>query len=96
MSEERPIIFIWMPDPAKGTIYARRQGERSHVEFVGPPYQEWADQETSPWNERIHDAMEGWHSSILHAGDQAVILPSHPDYDNVEKVMQQAEDFGDE
>lgn len=60
------------------------------MEFRGPPYSVWDHEKPSP-AQRIHDALEGWHSSVLHAGDTLTLLAKHPDYERIAQILDKAE-----
>jgi hypothetical protein len=41
------------------------------------------------WAEWLHDGgLEGWHTCVLHAGGTLAILPHHPDYEHVHRLME--------
>jgi len=66
-------------------IVAREAGEHSAgVEFRGDGYQQWTagpgwEHPITP-AQRLHDAMEGWHTCVLHAGGTLAIHELHPDF----------------
>lgn len=39
------------------------------------------------WAEWLHEGLKGWHTCVLHAGDTLSILPRHPDYDFVARLV---------
>lgn len=81
-----------MPDSGEqGMIKLWWQGKRSWVEARGRPYSEWDENEDSPFS-RLHDAMEGWHTTVLHQDSTLVIMPMHPDYESVRQFMQEVDD----
>ena len=77
-------------DPETGILLVKEVGRRGHLEVRGQPYSQWGARPACPV-QAIHDAMAGWHACILHAGDEAVILPRHPDYQAVFKLVRWAE-----
>lgn len=80
-------IVMWMPDLGKaGCICVRFEGEKSWIEFRGPPYSNWSLGGESNF-ERLHNALEGRHASVLHSGDILVLLPAHSDYGAVKKML---------
>jgi hypothetical protein len=96
--ENQRNIHLSMPNGGQdGVIFARFSGESSRVEFRGLPYTEWSEEEPEPnnWFRRIHDALEGWHSTVLHQDEELTVLPWHPDYEAVFQLMIEAETFKD-
>lgn len=63
------------------------------VIFRGDAYYQWDESplrnndKNACWTQALHDAMEGWHSCILHTGDDTVILPKHPDFDRIVQLI---------
>lgn len=93
MTENR-IILMHMPDGGEaGRIDLWFQGDKSHVEFRGKPYSQWEHENDGGWFQRVHDAMEGWHSCVLHTDDVLALLPRHEDYWRVLEIVREAEDF---
>ena len=44
------------------------------------------------WAEWLHDGgLEGWHTCVMHAGDRLAILPHHPDYEFVRRLVAYSE-----
>jgi hypothetical protein len=81
-------ILLHMPNGGvDGVINAWFQGDRSHVEFRGQPYHLWSSNENTPMA-RVHDAMEGMHSTVLHTDDVLALLPRHPDYEVVREMLE--------
>jgi len=81
------MIVLYMPDGGeRGLIQLWWQGVRSWVEVRGRPYSQWEAGEDTPFS-RLHDTMEGWHTTVLHQDSTLVILPTHPDYDRVRVFM---------
>lgn len=40
------------------------------------------------WAEWLHDGgLEGWHTCIFYAGDSFAVLPNHPDYEHVRRLV---------
>ena len=67
-------------------IRAWRKGWQSWIEFRGTPYQLWSDENITPV-QQIHDSLEGWHASVLHAGETLTLFPHHPDYAAVDELL---------
>lgn len=97
--DDRRNILLRMPDGGQaGYIEAWFQGDDSHIEFRGLPYTMWHAPEPEPgnWFRRIHDALEGWHSTVLHQQQTLMLHPRHPDYDAVYNLMMEAENGTDQ
>lgn len=75
MDVEGSVVRVW------------HSGESSWVEFRGSPYSEWSEDERNPAQD-LHDCLTGPHASVLHAGDELVVLPWHEDYSDVEMFYQ--------
>ena len=56
------------------------------MEFRGQPYSKWEIGHESNF-QRLHDALKGWHASILHSGQVLTLLPQHAEYDLIMKVL---------
>jgi hypothetical protein len=83
-------IIIWMPDLGEaGCICARFDGEKSWIEFRGPPYSKWEIGHESSF-QRVHDALAGWQASVLHSGQVLALLPDYPEYALVRKLLDNA------
>ena len=58
--------------------------KHQRIEFRGDAYWQWlATPERVAgycWSQALHDALEGWHATIIHTGDEFVVLRKHPDY----------------
>ncbi len=83
-------ISLYMPDGGeRGVILAwfAGHGEHEWVEFRGRPYSAWAPGEGTPMS-RLHDAMEGWHATVLHQDAVLTLLERHPDYGRVRGMME--------
>jgi len=81
-------ILLYMPNGGvDGVINAWFSGDKSHVEFRGNSYHLWASNEDTPFS-RVHDAMEGMHSTVLHTDDVLALLPRHPDYEVVREMLE--------
>lgn len=88
MSTKNPLLFLEFAelgeflDPRPCVLRVWRLRESSWVEFRGPAYCVWDYENPSP-AQKVHDALEGWHACVLHAGDVLTLLPEHPDYSRV-------------
>jgi hypothetical protein len=70
-------IWQWglgVPDMPEAEYRARRTWIRAHGQRVC-------------WAEWLHDGLEGWHTCVLYTGDTLAILPKHPDYGHVAKLV---------
>jgi len=75
------------------TIRARRGHEKAWVEFHGDGYHQWTDDDGLQSDAQLlHDALEGWHSCVLHTGDTLALLERHPDYVAVDRMLTQADE----
>ena len=82
-------ILLYMPNGGtEGVINAWFQGEHSHVEFRGNPYHLWACNENTPMAQ-VHNSMAGMHSTVLHTDDVLALLPRHPDYEVVRRMLEE-------
>lgn len=80
-------IILSMPDLGEaGCMRARFEGDKSWVEFRGPPYSKWEPLGMSQF-ERLHAAINGPQASELHAGAVVTILPKHSEYARVQKML---------
>lgn len=68
------------------------------VIFLGDAYWQWSatalrnrDAGCS-WAQALHDALEGWHSTVLHQGETVAILPRHPDYERVRSLVEDVDE----
>jgi hypothetical protein len=72
-------LCIYMPSCGEaGVIQVWQPGNRRWVEFRGPPYSQWGD--TPNDMQQVHDALEGWHATVLHQGEVLLIHDKHPDF----------------
>jgi hypothetical protein len=70
-------IWQWglgVPDMPTEEYRARRTWLRAHGQRIC-------------WAEWLHDGLEGWHTCVLYTGDTLAILPHHPDYGHVAKLV---------
>lgn len=89
-------IIVWMPDLGEaGCVCARYSGERSWVEFRGPPYSRWELGGTSHF-QQLHNALDGWQASVLHSGEILALLPEHREYAFVRRMLDEAIDRREE
>lgn len=89
------------------TISVWRNKDVRPVQFTGDGYWNWGLGMTNNdvdalhlrnhgkntcWAQKLHDALEGWHSCVLHQfeGD-LFILPTHPDHAAVEALWDEAQ-----
>jgi hypothetical protein len=80
-------IHLYMPDGGEaGIIQAWFAGSRKWVEFRGAPYSRW-DGENGGAFQAVHDALEGWHATVLHTDQRLDLLDTHPDYLRVRAMM---------
>lgn len=63
--------------------------ESHYVEFRGPPYSQWKGEGSD--FERVHDALEGRHATVLHTNDILDVLPMHPRYDLIKNAIEKEE-----
>jgi hypothetical protein len=85
-------IIMWMPDLGEaGCMCVRFSGEKSWVEFRGPPYSKWEIDGKSSF-QRIHNALDGWQASVLHSGDVLALLPEHSEYGFIKNFLEDAID----
>lgn len=74
--KQRPVV-LRMPDCGEqGVITAQFAGDRAWCEFRGRPYSQWMPGEATPMA-LLHDALEGWHTSVLHTDEPLTLMPSH-------------------
>jgi hypothetical protein len=98
MSEFQPIYRIEVTrwEYTFMTLTVHIQGSH-RMEFRGDAYWQW-NLSSYPdhirnhgkaicWAQLLHDSLEGWHSCVLHAGDIVTILPRHPDYEAVTRLI---------
>lgn len=92
MNAKNPTFTIWLAhwpqgyDPAAFAIAVRR-GNGPVVEFRGPPYDH--DSWDGSWAQKMHDALHGMHSCIIHAeGGPFVVHDKHPDFAAVAAVYE--------
>lgn len=76
-------IWVWRgkdprPTILKGDAYWQWQ-------FSDSPYRNRG--KGFSWTQALHDGLEGFHSTILHAGDDRFcVTPEHKDYAHVERI----------
>jgi hypothetical protein len=95
MSEElhsrRREILLYMPHGGEdGVIQVWYPGDPKWIEFRGPPYSQWDPDEASPM-QQIHDALEGWHATVLHQDEILLLHDGHPDFERVLRLVKNAE-----
>lgn len=67
------------------------------VEFHGDAYWQWgavperANGTGFCWAQALHDALEGWHATVLHQDEVLSVLPFHPDYEAIENLWDAAQ-----
>lgn len=80
---EEGLIQVW-PD-TKGVFW--------WAEFRGPPYSQWQYQSDEEYGrypmQWVHDAMEGWHTTVLHQGSKLLLTPKHPDFQRVLDLLKE-------
>ena len=81
------VYRIEFADDALSVLTVHCGGDR--IEFRGDPYHLWDHRDPTDV-QRLHDALEGWHACVLHAGDAVAILPRHPDYAVVDELWREA------
>lgn len=74
-------------DPESGALIVRETGRRGWLEVRGRAFSHRGKGEPCPM-QQVHDAMTGWHACILHAVDEAVILPRYPDHDGLLRTFE--------
>lgn len=72
-----------------GVLQAWFARERTWVEFRGRPHTEWDGEAADPF-QALHDALEGWHSTVLHQDEVLALMPQHPDYEAAVRMMEEA------
>ena len=76
-----------MPDGGEqGLIIAWYANDPDWIELRGTPYSQW-DENTYHPMQLLHDAMEGWHTTVLHQDSILTLMPHHPDYSTVKKLI---------
>lgn len=89
MAAKRRELLLHMPEGGQaGVIRVWRPGDERWVEFRGPPYSEWGDGASDM--QRIHDALEGWHATVLHQGSVLLLHEGHPDFKRVLALFEAA------
>lgn len=87
MTDKKNSILLYMPNGGEdGVIQAWYVGRHQWVEFRGPKYSKWHAGSHSRMQE-IHDAMEGWHTTVLHQNEVLMLHPKHPDYAAVKRLV---------
>ena len=87
---ETRTLLLYMPDGGQqGVLRAWFSREQSWVEFRGRPHTEWDSEAQDPF-QAAHDALEGWHSTVLHQDEVLALFPKHPDYHRIAEMMEQA------
>ena len=84
------VYRLYMPNGGEdGVLMGWRADwpESHHVEFRGPAYSEWTGDQGSDF-ERLHDALEGRHSTVLHTNDILDVLPTHPRYEVIKNAIE--------
>ena len=68
--------------------------DERRVVFEGDAFWQWVatpfrnhDQNCS-WAQALHDALEGWHSTVLHEDETLTVLPHHPDWERVRALVE--------
>jgi hypothetical protein len=85
-------LFLYMPNGgADGVIRVWYPGDRRWIEFRGPPYSQWEPDGASPM-QRIHDALEGRHATVLHQDEILLLHDGHPDFERVLQLARKAEE----
>lgn len=80
-------IHLYMPDGGEaGKIQAWFAGQASWVEFRGPAYSQWGDDDGGDF-QSVHDALEGWHTTVLHQDQILTLLDRHSDYDAICRLL---------
>ncbi len=81
------VINLYMPEGGElGLIVAWYADDPDWIELRGSPYSQW-DEKTNHPMKQVHDAMEGWHTTVLHQDSVLTLLSSHPDYVVVKKLI---------
>ena len=87
---KRRSLCFYMPNGGiDGVIQAWQPGNWKWVEFRGPPYHKWGDSQ-SPM-QRIHDAMEGMHATVLHQYSILLIHEEHKDFERVWQIYMESQ-----
>ena len=84
------VYRLYMPNGGEdGVLIGWRADwpESHHIEFRGPPYTQWTGDQGSDF-ERLHDALEGRHSTVLHTNDILDVLPTHPRYEVIKNAIE--------
>lgn len=71
-------IWQWglgVPDMSEEAYQARMPWLRAHQTRIC-------------WAEWLHDGLAGMHACVLYTGDTLAVLPSHPDYAHVAKLVE--------
>ena len=86
---KRRVVHMYMPNGGEdGCILiwkGHAQGDPRPVKWVearGRPYSEWEVDENTPF-QRLHDAMPGWHTCVLHQDAVLTLHENHIDFDDV-------------
>ena len=88
-------IIISMPDGGEaGCVRMRYEGEKSWVEFRGPPYSKWEVGDSSKF-EFVHSKLSGPQASVLHAGDNFTVLPEYVQYDTFKNLLSEVTNGSD-
>lgn len=88
--EKQATLLLYMPNGGEsGALQVWDQGDRRWVEFRGRPYSQWGSGDTDPF-QQAHDALEGWHATVLHTDEILALLPKHPDYSAIRKMVDQS------
>lgn len=91
------VVFWGSRDHPFSCLRLFRGGDPHPVEFRGDAYWQWgAVPERNRgkgfcWSQALHDALEGWHSCVLHAGESVTILESHPDFHRVQELWERSQ-----
>ena len=81
------VINLYMPEGGeRAVIVAWYAKDLDWIEFRGTPYSQW-DEETDHPMQQLHDAMAGWHTTVLHQDSVLTLMLHHPDYVVVRDLM---------
>jgi hypothetical protein len=84
------VYRLYMPNGGEDGVLVgwRADWPESHyTEFRGPAYSQWTGGQGSDF-QRVHDALEGRHATVLHTNDVLEVLPSHPRYDSIKNAVE--------
>jgi hypothetical protein len=92
MARKRKAVHVFMPNGGEDGVILVWRGKpdtmERWVECRGKPFSQWGVNEDTAMS-RVHDVMEGWHTTVLHQDQVLTLHEQHPDFEFVDSFMKE-------